>query len=280
MASGVVIIPMKTGGTRPPFLLFGITLGLSACRGLVQYMPADQPVYALDYEPNPADTPGSPTVSDIIDESVSAIRAWQPRGPYYLGGYSAGGTWAVEIARRLTSEGDTVPLLAMVDTFIPGTMQLPPVWTRVVHHTRNILRLKGPLRTRYIRARLAGVRALLAPMVATLVDKVLGRYRQPVPDRAEVIRAAIRESLVERYTRTPYTGVITYFRATDQIHPTNREPQAAWQAMATGGWRQYDIPGDHTTIMSRQNGSAARIASILDECLIAAQARAAGSVRG
>lgn len=41
----------------------------------------------------------------------------QPHGPYFLGGYSAGGMVALEIATMLQNAGKEVALLVMIDTF-------------------------------------------------------------------------------------------------------------------------------------------------------------------
>ncbi len=40
----------------------------------------------------------------------------QPRGPYFLGGYSFGGVVALEIATMLEKMGEKVALVVMVDT--------------------------------------------------------------------------------------------------------------------------------------------------------------------
>ena len=48
---------------------------------------------------------------------MEAIRRIQAHGPYILMGYSFGGLVMMEIAQRLTTAGETVELLGMVDTY-------------------------------------------------------------------------------------------------------------------------------------------------------------------
>ena len=81
------------------------------------------------------------------------------------------------------------------------------------------------------------------------------------------MRAAIWDEMVKTHTQERYAGPITFFRAIEQSYPANHQPQVPWQEMAAGGWRQFNIPGDHYTIMSQRSGSVAMIASILNECL-------------
>ncbi|MCB1358618.1 MAG: AMP-binding protein [Maritimibacter sp.] len=48
------------------------------------------------------------SISDYADRMGRAIRASQPKGPYFIVGYSFGGAVAHEIGRRLKGEGETV----------------------------------------------------------------------------------------------------------------------------------------------------------------------------
>lgn len=47
---------------------------------------------------------------------VEEIRRRQPHGPYIIGGYSAGGYYAFEVAKQLRHEGEKVGTLASIET--------------------------------------------------------------------------------------------------------------------------------------------------------------------
>src|SRR5205085_2838295 len=49
------------------------------------------------------------------------VRRIQAEGPYFLGGYSFGGTLAFEMAQQLRARGENVALLFMIDSLYPGT---------------------------------------------------------------------------------------------------------------------------------------------------------------
>ncbi len=57
----------------------------------------------------------------VIDHHLATLQAQQPHGPYYLFGYSLGGTLAQGIAARLRQQGEEVAFLGLLDTWPPET---------------------------------------------------------------------------------------------------------------------------------------------------------------
>src|SRR5258708_14783093 len=55
-----------------------------------------------------------------------AVRRVQPKGPYLLGGWSFGGLVAFEMAQRLDALGETVALLALLDSGVPEPGEAEP----------------------------------------------------------------------------------------------------------------------------------------------------------
>jgi amino acid adenylation domain-containing protein len=58
-------------------------------------------------------------VTAMARSYFDAIRALQPRGPYFLAGYSFGGILGLEIAKLIDSAGDRVELLVAIDSTLP-----------------------------------------------------------------------------------------------------------------------------------------------------------------
>jgi thioesterase domain-containing protein len=56
---------------------------------------------------------------------LKEIRSLQPEGPYYLGGFCAGGVVAYEIAQQLYNQGEEVALLALMDTGFENGEPIP-----------------------------------------------------------------------------------------------------------------------------------------------------------
>ena len=57
----------------------------------------------------------------VIEHHLNTLRKQQPQGPYYLFGYSLGGTLAQGIAARLREQGEAVAFLGLLDTWPPET---------------------------------------------------------------------------------------------------------------------------------------------------------------
>ena len=57
----------------------------------------------------------------VIEHHLNTLRKQQPQGPYYLFGYSLGGTLAQGIAARLREQGEDVAFLGLLDTWPPET---------------------------------------------------------------------------------------------------------------------------------------------------------------
>lgn len=62
----------------------------------------------------PANDP--PSVEDEVRVAYAAIKAVHPEGPYRLAGFSFGGVLALELARKMTAEGDEAALVFMIDS--------------------------------------------------------------------------------------------------------------------------------------------------------------------
>ncbi|HEY4435967.1 MAG TPA: enterobactin non-ribosomal peptide synthetase EntF [Lelliottia sp.] len=61
------------------------------------------------------------TLDAVIEHHLRTLRAQQAQGPYYLFGYSLGGTLAQGIAARLREQGEEVAFLGLLDTWPPET---------------------------------------------------------------------------------------------------------------------------------------------------------------
>jgi amino acid adenylation domain-containing protein len=110
------LVLLREGRSRPPF--FCVTAGDGNAVGfgaLSRRLHPEQPFYAL--QPPGLDgrsrVPGS--VEEMAERYLREIRRVAPHGPYLLGGRCLGTKVALELAQRLTADGEEVPLLAILD---------------------------------------------------------------------------------------------------------------------------------------------------------------------
>ena len=106
---------------RPPLFCFHPLGGDTRCyQDMASQLGSGQTVYAVRARGSDGFLPPHPTLPEALTDYLAAIRRVQPAGPYFLAGWSAGGIYAYEMARTLVTQGETVGLLALIDTPLPS----------------------------------------------------------------------------------------------------------------------------------------------------------------
>src|SRR5262249_46214139 len=112
-----LLVPIQTHGSKPALFLVHGAGGdvLWGYANLAKYLPADQPVYGIKSR-GQAGLEECAQLEEMALHYLKEIRAFQPEGPYYLGGYCFGGNVAYEIARQLEAQGQSVGSLLLLDS--------------------------------------------------------------------------------------------------------------------------------------------------------------------
>ncbi|MBU0754709.1 MAG: amino acid adenylation domain-containing protein, partial [Planctomycetes bacterium] len=99
------LVSIQPKGTRPPFFMVSGTYSeedafLGYLANLIPHIGTDQPVYG--FKPRGLDGTEIPhgSVEEMAWDYLKEMRAFQPEGPYYLGGECVGGVVAFEMARQ------------------------------------------------------------------------------------------------------------------------------------------------------------------------------------
>jgi thioesterase domain-containing protein len=163
----------------------------------------------------------------------------QPEEPYHLGGWSLGGVVALEMAQQLLAQGQSVALLALLDTSLPSEPdnsgqeygldltleeldrlapeeQLPYLWEHV--QKLGLIEEDTPL-----------------PLVQQLLD-----------DLKRLFHVHVR--LACAYTVRPYPGRITLFRPTEAPVAVATDADRGWGRLA----EEVDVhfvPGQHHSMV-------------------------------
>jgi thioesterase domain-containing protein/acyl carrier protein len=246
------LVPIQPRGHRPPlFLAHGIGVGVLHYRGLASHLGPDQPVYGLQPHGLAQGEVPFTRIDEMAAHYAREILAFQPEGPYYLAGFSAGGIWAVEIARQLMAQDQEVALLALIDSLFPGQTKLRPVWQRVGIHLQNFIRVDQDSKLAYAHARLNGLREKVRIRRQRILYNWHSRSSSHPGNSVDDIEEINRRALRNTYTPKPYPGRITYFRARDWNTRTYCcDPRLGWEKLALGGLEVHEVPGDHVGIFS------------------------------
>jgi amino acid adenylation domain-containing protein len=114
-------VAIRPGGDRPPlFCLHTIGGNLFHYFDLARALAPGQPVFGLNALGVDGRQAPRCRVGDIAADCIAAMREVQPLGPYRLAGFSSGGMVAFEMAQQLRAAGESVSVLALIDTYAPG----------------------------------------------------------------------------------------------------------------------------------------------------------------
>ncbi len=238
------LVAIRPSGSKPPFFFVhpigGNVLNFA---GFSSHFGEDQPIYGLQARGLGGDEAPHTSIELMAADYVRAIRTVQPEGPYAIGGFSAGGVVAFEMARQLRHSGQEVSLLALLDTGIRSGRAL----TFGERLRRHAFILSQNLR----------YAARVAPI------EYLDRKRKNLAMRLQLLKWNLREKLglandpamlsaeeafllaMRGYTPVPFNGDAVLFRAGDDY----LDPNLGWGNIIRGRLDIEITTGDHDTIL-------------------------------
>jgi thioesterase domain-containing protein len=116
-AEDACLVPIRADGDATPiFVIHGLQCDPTFALMLAKRLPRDQPVYGFRALGLDGHSAPLRTIEAFADRYLESLLRVQPRGPYILSGFCAGGHVAMEMAHRLTHAGRHVAQLFMIDT--------------------------------------------------------------------------------------------------------------------------------------------------------------------
>jgi amino acid adenylation domain-containing protein len=267
--------PAQQSGTKPPFFCVHALGGnVLEYYDLARHLGADQPFYGLQSAGLDGSRPPHTRVEDMATHYIKEMRELQPEGPYFIGGRSLGGMVAFEMARQLQGQGQTIGLLALLDTYPSGYAKL----------FRNEATLRAAFRRglKRTKAHLANLQSLpvndglsylinkarFAPrkMKSQVWRRLYSSYDKvgrPLPRMLKDIKE-FNSVAVRAYTPQVYDGQVTLFWASADLR-ASIDLVEGWRALAGGGIEVHEIPGSHLDIIKEPH--VGDLANKLGACL-------------
>jgi amino acid adenylation domain-containing protein len=258
------LVAIQPAGWRPPFFCVHAVGGnVLTYMDLARHMGTDQPVYGLQAQGLDGKRMPHTTIQEMAAHYVSEIVKLQPDGPYYMGGSSAGGIVAFEMAQQLLAQGKQVGVLALFDTWGPGYPKPLPGITafkkrffhfkdRVDLHVGNFLVAEGA-REKF--AYVVTKSRRLSNNIRRAARKRWSKLRELPNALLNPLPRALRNvenmgvRATELYEPEPYPGRVTLFRASKQPAGVVFDPELGWGSVALGGVDVYEVPGRHGAIV-------------------------------
>lgn len=242
----------RDGDLSPFFCIHGGDGGVIFYRNLAAHLSPNRPLLAIEAPALLAtDRVHVASVEETAAEYVQLITKRQSRGPYYLGGYSFGGTVVYEMARLLRAEGEEVAFLAIFDALNPTVRLMEYTLSERVRRFWNAHREKGPLG----RAQKVLAHGIKRAGRRLLPEKVINpRAADVLDERSQEINEAHRKVL-QAYRPGPFDGKMTLFRAAQEDGIFKMPHDFGWAPLV----RELEVvtvPGHHMTMFEPGNVEA------------------------
>ncbi|MEG4862976.1 MULTISPECIES: non-ribosomal peptide synthetase [unclassified Microcoleus] len=274
------LVAIKPGGKNPPFFcvhpIFGVVFPyVELAFGLGE----NQPFYGL--QPKGIDGESSPltSIEDMAADYIAALRTVQPKGPYFLGGWSFGGLVAFEMAQQLLAAGDEVALLAVLDTLAPVSANKPSFWDGCKFILTTVSRSIWPFVVDYFRLVAAAENVQVGGIAARFpkLNKMLNwvtkfwygwNWKQAVmvsilsqeskqkswrelaiPSMFTVFQANSQATL--SYVPKIYPHRITLFRSGEKLSMSHQDPTLGWSDLTAAQVEVIRVPGNHLTMLRK-----------------------------
>lgn len=210
---------VQQGGSGAPlvFVLAGYGDAWVAT-SLARSLGTDHPVYGLQ-PPNAQQKPAS--ARQLAALYVERLRERQPRGPYFLSGYSAGAVIALEVAHQLRAQGESVRLVALLD---PLFLRYTKFELHCYEWLQRVCRVIAPL--------LPGKQRLMRILNAMFQDQGLDANL----------------TALAGYEPDVYSGEVVYYKAKWSVFGTPMLIRR-WKRIVPEKLKVVRVPGDHHTFI-------------------------------
>jgi thioesterase domain-containing protein len=240
------VVQLKAGSNEGPvFIAHGLGGSAMDFFQIVKRIETPQAIYGIQAKGIDGVEEPLDSIEEMARYSLEAVRELQPRGPYFLVGFSLGGLIMLEVAQQLVAAGEQIALLAMLDSY--------PHATRLSWAQRTLLTVRLAWRRMASRLTWLGVKPPFQTVIEVTPSPALQHFRDSA------------YHALERYEPRFYTGTMNFVRA---AIPTDfpADPAAVWSSL-TREFELATVPGDHLGMMTTHFESlASKISQLLREC--------------
>jgi acyl-coenzyme A synthetase/AMP-(fatty) acid ligase/thioesterase domain-containing protein/SAM-dependent methyltransferase/acyl carrier protein len=246
-----LLSPAPARDATPFFVWPGAGSDVMALADLARHLGPTVALHAIQHRGADGRRVWDTRLADMADRGVALVRRVQPRGPYALCGTSFGGLVAFEVARRLRALGESVPVLALLDTYTPG---YPPVRRDlgVADRLRLVRRALRPLGHKDEPGWATLRRGLREQALRLRARLALRRPRPDAPLLPMAVRFVYLQEACFRASRSqglaPYDGPVDLYRV-DSPPPASLfalDDALGWRPFVTGTLRIDVIAGRHS----------------------------------
>jgi thioesterase domain-containing protein/acyl carrier protein len=265
------IVEIQPRGGKTPIIAINNTM---VYYNLARRIGTDRPFFGvLLFDPNNPSSLARRDMNEIVADYVRLIREARPHGPYILSGFCVAGIIAYVAAQQLRQAGESVPLVVMGDSWVPGySKRLPFIrrylfrWSYRLHSVKHKceLVLSGKQSVvefllSYKLVRQSRIMDLAAALYLVSRSK-LGKAKLVIDDWANQWFLAHLEEASWHYQASASVGNVVVLQS-DHVLTRFADPEMGWSDLVKGRLFIHRIPGWHVDMF--QDEGADRTAELL-----------------
>ena len=248
------LIPIQPQGSKPPLFCVHAAAGnVLFYRDFARLLGEDQPVYGLQAQGLDGVKFPLTCVEEMAAYYLQEMRTLQIKGPYHLAGYSFGGVVAFEMARQLQADGETVGLLALLDSPSPDLLRQGDnnlvSGERLSNHLSNLSQLEMKEKFNYVVDKLQWKVKKYKRKLLYTISKMYRKMGRKLPEtvKNQLLTEAHRQAAA-KYNPPAYEGTAVLFRASLQPVKYYNKADMGWTEFVTYGLEIHEVPGKHDTL--------------------------------
>ena len=249
------MVALQATGERPPFFMVD---SYPYFIDVVRLTGTDQPVLSLiGFEETLSESYEIPVEANT---HLETILRHQPHGPYMLGGCSASGIVAYEIAQQLRALGHEVGLLVLFDTPNPYFMrEYSDFWMSITSYRTDLSKMRWSEVPGWLVNKFQGLKdrkPRWLPWRSNVVSATPGTLDQFGPSSPRVVAA-------RRYRPAPYSGRFLLVKRERDLVGRYRDTNFGWGKLVQGGIEVCKVSAaDHLEIFKSELDRLAVVQSL------------------
>lgn len=246
------MVSFNTAGRRIPLYLFpSVALGPTEYLALSKSFDSEQPWHVLIPPLRQCKAGPEGLIKEIAIHFADRLNEIQPQGrPVVVGGWSAGVTLALELARQLQARGHAVPLLIAID-MAPENTGVTEHRSSIGNQTRRIIHDSRQQGKSWLTTTIEVVRRLMSSATNGILRRRLDdvdKLQKSHPNIAPEDMVQIRRFYTAAFAcppPEPYNGKVLVIEASHELH---HRVKAKWESFATDV-EAVVIAGTHQSIV-------------------------------
>lgn len=245
------LVEIKKGSkdTSPLFLIHGAEGNVLLYRDLANRLNSDRSVYGIQARGLSGEEHFHSSIKEMAKDYVEIIRMAQPKGPYNIGGYCMGGTVAFEVAQQLTSIGEIVQNVFLLETY--NACLLDPIELEknrlndriqnIKFHFDNIKNLRGKDRINFIHSKAKTALKRTSARISKLKSSVFAQSNESdVPAHISLTLRDVNDKAQAEYSPEVFKGKVVLLRPKVSFS-TEPDPDFGWKDFVSGEFKVYNL---------------------------------------